>query len=124
MISWLDPHDVARDHLVLGGLDVGAVPDHVGLGRHEQRQLVERLLRLQLLPDPDRRVHHRDQAEQGVGEQPQREHDHEEDAEDRVEEREDVARDDARHRATARRLGKPEPLRALRRLGAAQAMRM
>ena len=111
LVAGLDPHDVAGDDLVARvSSTYCAVPDHVRLRGDEQRELVERLLRLQLLADPDRRVDHRDQPEQGVGEQPQREHDHEEDGEDRVEEREDVAGDDARHRAARRRLGESQPL--------------
>ena len=82
----------------------------------QQREAVERLLRLQLLPDADVAVDHRDEAEERVGEQAEREHDDEEDADDQVEEREDVPGDDARHRAAAPVLDRPElaqPLRGL-----------
>ena len=50
----------------------------------------------------------RDQAEERVGEQPEREHEDEEDADDRVEQRQDVAGDDARDRAAGSILDRAE----------------
>ena len=96
LIAGLDPDDVAGDDLVRGQLDDAAVADRLGARRDQQRELVERLLGLQLLADPDRRVDDRDQAEEGVGEEPERQHQDEEHRDDPVEQGEDVRSDDAR----------------------------
>ena len=109
LVAGLDPDDVAGDDLVGAQLDHAAVADRLRPRRDQQRELVERLLRLQLLADPDRRVDDRDQAEERVGPQPEREDEDEEAADDRVEQRQDVGGDDARHRAAVRRLGLAQP---------------
>ena len=86
---------VARHDLVGAQLDEPAVADHAfALGATRSARLLEDLLRLQLLADADVAVDDRDEAEERVGEQAQREDDDEEAADDRVEEGEDVARDD------------------------------
>ena len=124
LVAGLDPDQVAGDDLVGAQLDQLAVADGLRPRRDQQRELVERLLGLQLLADPDRRVDHRDEAEEGVGEQAERQHEDEEDAEDRVEEREDVAGDDARDRAAGGRLRHPQAVQPPRRLGAGQPRRV
>ncbi len=124
LIARLDEHDVARHHLVAAELRQPAVPHGAGLRRDQDRQAVEGLLRPQLLANPDRRVDHRDQAEEGVGEQAEGQHEDEEGPEDRVEEREDVAGDDARHRAAGRRLGLAQPRETPRGLVAGQPVRV
>ena len=70
-----------------------------GARRDEQGEVVERLLGLDLLADPDRRVDDRDQSEQRVGVQALAEHEDEEDEDDPVEERQDVRPDDRGDRA-------------------------
>ena len=80
LVAGLDPDQVAGDHLLGAQLDQLAVAHGPRPRRDQERELVERLLGLQLLANPDRRVDHRDQAEQGVGEQPQRQHQDEEGA--------------------------------------------
>ena len=84
------------------------VADRLRPRRDQQRELVEGLLRLQLLADADRGVDDRDQAEDRVGPEAEREDEDEEAADDRVEQRQDVGGDDARHRAAVRRLGLAE----------------
>ena len=123
LVAGLDPDPVARDDLLGAQLDQLAVADDLRLRRDQQREALERLLRLQLLPDPDVAVDHRDEAEERVGEQPQREHDDEEDADDQVEEGEDVAGDDARDRAARPVLDRPELAQPLGGLLARQTAR-
>ena len=70
------------------------------VGRHQDRELVEGALRLQLLADPDVGVDDRDQPEDARRRRaPGERIEDEEAADDRVEEGEDVAGDDARGRA-------------------------
>ena len=80
------------------------VADHLRPRGDQQREVVEGLLRLQLLADADVGVDDRDQPEERVGEQAQGDHQDEEGADDRVEQRQDVRPDDARDRAAVRRL--------------------
>ncbi len=108
LVARLDPDPVAGHDLLGPQLDQLAVPDRLRLRRDQQREALQRLLRLDLLPDPDVAVDHRDEAEERVGEQPEREHDDEEDADDQVEEGEDVAGDDARDRAAGAVLDRAE----------------
>ena len=86
LVSRLDSDPVAGHDLVGTQLDQLAIPDDPRLRGHQQGEAVERLLGLQLLPDADVAVDHRDEAEESVGKQAEREHDDEEDADDQVEE--------------------------------------
>ena len=123
LVARLDPDPVAGHDLFGAQLDQLAVTHGLRLRGDQQREAVERLLRLQLLADPDVAVDHRDEAEEGVGEEAEREHDDEEDADDQVEEREDVAGDDARHRPARAVLDRPELAQPLRGLLARQPTR-
>ena len=122
LVARLDSDDVARHDLVAAELDQAAVADHLRARRDQERELVERLLGLQLLADADARVDDRDQAEERVRPQPEREDEDEEDADDRVEERQRVGDDDARHRAARRGLGRAEPRETPRRLRARESL--
>ena len=112
LIAGLDPDDVAGDDLVGAQLEALAVADHLGPRGDEQREVVERLLRLDLLADPDRRVDDRDHPEERVRPEPLAEDEDEEDEDDPVEERQDVREHDRAHRAARVVLGRAEPLRA------------
>ena len=121
LVAGLDADDVAGDDLVGDELDRAPVTHHLRPRRDQQGELIEGLLRLQLLADPDRRVDDRDHAEERVGKEAEREHEDEEAAEDGVEEREDVGADDARHRAAVGRLGRAEASQPAFGLGARQS---
>ncbi len=120
LIAGFDPDDVAGDDLLGTELDPTSVADHFGAGSDEEREVVERFLRLHLLADPDRRVDDRDQPEQRVRPEPLAEDEDEEDEDDRVEERQDVRPDDRPDRAARLVLDGAEPAEPLRGLGLAQ----
>jgi hypothetical protein len=122
LVAGLDRDHVPRHDLLGQEADERTVAHDLGVGGDQHRQLVERLLRVQLLADADVGVDDRDQAEDGVGEQPQREDEDEEAADDRVEEGEDVAGDDARDRARGGVGRGAELAQALGCLGAAQPL--
>ena len=118
LIARLDPDHVAGHHLVGGHLDHPPVADRLRARSDQQGQAVEGLLRPQLLADADRRVDDRDQPEERVGPQAERQDEDEEAADDRVEQGQDVGGDDARDRAAVGRLGLAQPGEPARRLGA------
>src|SRR6185312_8086379 len=60
LVSWLDPDPVAGHDLLGTKLDQLAVADDVRPRRNQQREALECLLRLDLLPDPDVAVDHGD----------------------------------------------------------------
>ena len=122
LVAGADGDHVAGDDLGREQLDDGAVADDPGARRDQDRQLVEGRLRLQLLADADVGVDHRDQAEDRVRVEAQRQVEDEEDADDRVEEGEDVAGDDARDRARGGLRRRSQLAQPRRRLGAGQAL--
>ena len=124
LVAGLDPDQIAGDDLLGAQLDRLAVAHGHRPRRDQECELVERLLGLQLLANPDRRVDHRDEPEQGIGEQSQRQHEDEEGAQDGIEEGEDVAGDDARDGAAAGRLRHPQAVQPPGRLGAGQPRRV
>ena len=72
LVARADRDEVAGDDLGRQQLDRLAVADDPRVRRDQHRELVERLLRLQLLADADVGVDDRDQAEERVGVEPER----------------------------------------------------